>query len=135
MSYDNRVFNVNGCEDEQLLAALKLAFEQRREGQTCKGWIFDKDKGLIFLWFCEDKEKQSFKLPSKLTAEQCFPLVLGWLNSEMAGQMRYEEWDADADHDGSNSRGWRVYCEDWGHVGGNPYAICAVRPAFLWHGK
>lgn len=39
------------------------------------------------------------------------------------------------DHDGDNSKGWRIYNEAWGHVGTYRGAICAVEPAWLEHGK
>lgn len=132
MSFDNRIFNINGNEDEHLLAVLKLAFAQK--GTTCKGTFFDVNKGLILLWWC-DKGDKGCPLPVPLTAEECFPIIKSWLKGEQAASMKCEGWDADADHDGDNSMGWRVYCEDWGHVADISYALCAVRPAFMWHGK
>lgn len=129
---DNRVFNVNGRGDSMLLDTLKLAFAQEGTKTTCESWVFNKDKGLILCWHADEGH---MKLPSPLTAEACLPMVLAWLTSSDIKQMSYEGWDRDEDHDGSNSMGWRVYCEDWGHVGDEHYAICAVRPAFLWHGK
>lgn len=129
---DNRVFNVNGKGDSMLLATLKLVFEQEGPKTVCKSWIFNKEKGLILCWHAE---KEHVLLPSPLTPEGCLPIVSAWLASDVAKQMTYSEWDADCDHDGDNSMGWRVYCEDWGHVGSENYAICAVRPVYLWHGK
>jgi hypothetical protein len=62
-----------------------------------------------------------------------------WLNTDHAKGVQLEGWDEDADHDGSNDRGWRLYTEDWGHVyqssSLNHYTIAAFKPAFLWYGK
>ena len=133
---NNRIFNVNGRGDEQLLATLKLVFNQKGTncGYKCEGTKFVQTKGLILLWFCE-KSEHGNKLPVELTAEECFPFVKAWLKSEEAGKVDCESWDANSDHDGSNSIGWRVYCEDWGHVDGDPRAICAIKPDYMWHGK
>ena len=129
---DNRIFNVNGNEDKQLLDTLKLVFTQR--GSTCKATLFDKEKGLILLWWCETGDKGNL-LPTDLTAEEIFPIVKSWLKSKQASEVECKGWDANSQHDGSNSMGWRIYCEDWGHVGGISYAICAVKPAYMWYGK
>jgi hypothetical protein len=131
MSFDNRIFNVNGNNDEQLLAALKLVFDQSR--MKCVGWLFSESKGLVLLWSCSGEKTST--LPSALTAEECLPFVLAWLKGKDAEGMKCEGWDANTVHDGSNTRGWRVYCEDWGHVARISSAICAVRPAYMWHGK
>ena len=62
-------------------------------------------------------------------------MVQAWLASDEAKQTVKEGWDRDLDHDGSNGPGWRVYCEDWGHVATYSAAICAVKPVWLWYGK
>lgn len=135
---DNRVFNVNGKGEYWLLEALKLAFAQkagfynRDKPYTCNGFMFDQKKGLILLWTdCNG----SSKFPVPLTAEAVAPIVWQWLQSEEAKLVELDGWDKDADHDGSNSYGWRVYCEDWGHVANKWQAIVAVTPAYMWHGK
>ena len=84
---DNRIFNVNGKSDEQLLATLKLVFAQK--GTTCKGTLFDKEKGLILLWWC-DKESKGNPLPTDLTAEEIFPIVKSWLKSKQSLEVDYE---------------------------------------------
>lgn len=130
MSYDNRIFNVNGRGDEQLLAALNLAFSQ--EGSSAKAWKSSKRHGLILLWH---NGTDGTPFPSAMTAEECLPFIKAWLKSEDAKGVEMIGWDANADHDGDNGMGWRVYCEDWGHVDNSSSAICAVKPAMLWYGK
>ena len=127
---DNRLFNVNGEGDDRLLDTLRLMFSLHN--YTCVGWKESKEKGLIL---CQYPEDGSNTLPVPLTAEDCLPLVTGWLAGDFAKTVELSDWCTDEDHDGHNGRGWQVYCEDWGHVGDSRAAICAIKPAFIWYGK
>lgn len=133
---DNRQFNVNGEGQDMLLRALELACMQ--EGHAgcpakIRSWKVIPEFGMVLYW----TEKEGNPLPgSGATAAEFLPMLWAWLNDpEEAKQVKLTQWDVDADHDGSNGSGWRVYVEDWGHVGHNSYAICAVKPVFLWFGK
>ena len=131
---DNRIFNVNGSSKEMLLAALQLAFMQVGSGDMCKGFKVDNEKGLILYWGgrCDGV----VELPCRMGATEVCEMVWKWLNSEDSKQVKLSSvWDIDQDHDGSNSKGWRVYCEDWGHVGNDRTTLCAITPAYMWHGK
>lgn len=128
---DNRVFNVNGSGLESLRQTMALAFNQESL-DGADAWVFDPDKGLVLLW-CH--VEGSTKFPVTFSADQAARVAFTWLDSPEAKAMKLEDWDANHDHDGSNSRGWRVYVEDWGHVGKWHESLCAVRPAFMWHGK
>lgn len=136
---DNRVFNVNGSGLPGLIAAMKLAFRQqagfydRSRTDTVSGWIVDPKKGLILLW--SDSVTGCSKFMAPMTAEQVAPMVMGWLETDEAKAIPLSGWDADCQHDGNNSPGWRVFVEDWGHVGDQRYATCCITPAFMWHGK
>lgn len=127
---DNRIFNVNGNAQELLSDALQLAFLQAGHDFKAKAFKVDKKKGLILLW-----SDEGTKFPVPLDAHAVLPIVTAWLEGDEAKTIECEGWDADADHDGNNERGWRVYVEDWGHVGDCSYAICAVKPAYMWFGK
>ncbi len=133
---DNRIFNVNGHGDEFLRDVLDLAFRQHSPRGCCRAWLSHPQKGFILLWSDELDSGLGVinKLPA-ISAAGVLPLIVSWLTSDEAAKVPCEGWDANADHDGSNSRGWRVYCEDWGRVAGSFGAICAVKPAYLWHGK
>ena len=132
MNFNNRVFNVNGNGDEGLLMALKLVFLQNGS-TTAKAFTTTKEHGLIL---CDWDDDRTQKLPTPMTAEEVFPMVKAWLaGDEASSEVVMEGWDADKDHDGSNSAGWRVFCEDWGHVDGIHSSICAIKPAMVWHGK
>ena len=127
--YDNRIFNVNGESDSTLLMALTLAFEESE--YKCVGWTQSATHGLQ-LEMGIDTQTNVF--PTPLSASECFPLVKQWLSGNFAQMVECEGTDADADHDGHNNRGWRVYVED-----ANGYcpthAICRIKPAYIWYGK
>lgn len=129
---DNRVFNVNGRSKEQFKATMKLAFlNEYGDMQTAKAWEFIPKKGLVFYW----TDSKGDKFPVPVSVEGASEIAWEWLQSDQAKEMEFASWDHDADHDGSNDLGFRVYCEDWGHVAGRWEAIVAVRPAYCWYGK
>ncbi len=144
----NMIFNVNGRGKEKLTATLKLAFSEYNKN-PCKAWSFSKQAGLVLSW-CYNKNGATGQhpLPVALNAESCVDFVWEWLQSEQAKTVIQTGNDMDADHDGHNELGWRVYLEEWGYVygetsengvkqyapGGN-YAICAIKPVYLWFGK
>lgn len=129
---DNRIFNVNGKGREQLAEVMRLAFLQKSNYAKAVAYKIDPQKGMILLWH-NTEAKGITGLPAPLTAEDAAVLVSAWL--ETRPNTECSDWDADAEHDGDNELGWRVYCEDWGHVAGERFAICAVKPAWLWYGK
>ena len=130
---DNRIFNVNGSGSEMLRKALELAFMQEGDNTTCTAWRETKEHGLILLW--AKASDNANPLPAPLSASQCVDVVETWLQGDFAQTVELSDFCEDHDHDGSNSDGWQVYCEDWGHVGDEHYAICAIKPAFMWNGK
>lgn len=129
---DNRIFNVNGEGDEMLLHALELVFAQEGENTKAAAWKYDQKKGLILLWYADER---AVNFPAPLTPKACLPFILAWLETKDAAAVERTHKDASIDHDGSNGAGWRVYCEDWGHVGDFTNAICAIKPVTLWFGK
>ncbi len=132
---DNRIFNVNGDGKDWLLDAIKLALRHHfRDNNKIAGYKYYRTHGLVFLWHVE-KDKGESEFPVPIDAETATNIALEWLKSKQSKEVPLEGWDANADHDGSNELGWRVYCEGWGHVADNHYALFAVKPAYLWYGK
>ena len=132
---DNRVFNVNGKGKELLLQTLTLAFAQSGfKPRQAAAWFVDKEKGLVLCWHGPEKSIKANVFPTSLGADSITEIVFAWLQSDEAKTITLTDWDRDADHDGSNSLGWRVYCESWGHVKTH-YAIVAIKPAYMWYGK
>jgi len=137
MTFDNRLFNVNGKSKKLLKSAIKLAFKlesHNENGATAQGYVVDSKKGILLLWHADGiKGAVNFEKP-KGYRESC-DFIIDWLKTPEAQSIELNDWEADIDHDGSSDLGWRVYLEDWGHVGNNHYAICAVKPCYIWYGK
>jgi len=132
---DNRVFDVNGDGIEDLTLALTLAFHQQGHNTKCVGWSQSRSKGLVLYW-SPSEEKTFHPMVTPLKAEEVAVIVQGWLTGEFAKTVEPKDnWDVNIDHDGHNTLGWRVYCEEWGHVDGSWRSICAIKPVYLWHGK
>lgn len=130
---DNRLFNVNGQGGAMLAKALELAFMQHGNvDKLCEGWDIHPKKGFILYWHAEGKIN---KFLTKLSAPIVASDVYAWLQTVKPEQFELLDWEEDHDHDGSNSIGWRVYCENWGKVAEDCYAIVAIKPVYLWHGK
>ena len=131
---DNRIFNVNGKPKAMLRSALALAFWQEGERTAARAYIVDPVKGMILLWHPDGDCK---KFDRAMGVDDVAEFVWDWLKTKPATEC--VGWDRNYsevhDTDVWSERGWRVYCEDWGHVAGNHYAIAAVKPAFMWIGK
>lgn len=125
---DNAIFNVNGIELSKLQKTLALAFGEK----NVAGYQFIKEKGLCFYSWVTDKGK-IIPFPTPISPTQAAIIAFDWLKSSDAKLVPREGWDANADHDGSNELGWRVYTEDWGHINGED--AIAIKPAYLWYGK
>jgi hypothetical protein len=137
MSFDNRIFNINGEEDLHLETAIKLAFQiesnHNEKGASAKGYIVMPDKGLVFLWYLTPN---AVAFAEPMYAEDAYIFAKQWLAGPNAKNIELNErWEGNCKHDGSNGLGWRVYVEDWGHIGTNHYAICAIKPCYVWYGK
>lgn len=67
------------------------------------------------------------RFPAQMNATQAEPFILAWLGEAAYGR--------EPDHDGDNSKGFRIYNEDWGHAAGHWEAFMSVEPIWLLHGK
>jgi len=151
---DNRQIDVTSEGDKDLLMALTLIWPNApgskashykivklkedthyycdREGKPYRHWTDLKVAGpdedgqetLIILWH-EERDSVPFAYPHSLEDVQQF--VKGWLRNVKTG--------VQPDHDGDNGRGWRVFCDHWGHVAGHHYAICGIQFAWAMYGK
>ncbi len=127
--FNNRIFNVNGRGEGALLKTLEAASMQSGH-VLITSYTLNAGKGLVLHW----NKAEGQALPYPLTCSEMLPTILKFLEDPPEG-MEYVDTDSNADHDGHNSRGWRVYCGPWGSVGDLNYCIAAIRPVFLWHGK
>ncbi len=137
---DNKLLNVNGKEKPLLQMALQFAFHQGNYGksQFCSAWRESKTHGLILYSYGppESRKSECNKFPTKMSHIDMTEIVWNWLMDDFAqGVEPLSEWCGDMRHDGHNSTGWQVYLEDWGHVDNDWGTICAIKPAYMWHGK
>ena len=140
---DNKIFDVNGRSKEQLEMTLKLALTDEYGKQSkAKGWMFAPKKGFVLLWHVDTKKPEEKLFPEPLSYDMLSHIIWDWLKTDEALSVPLGEWEEDADHDGSNDKGFRVYTDSWGHVntdGGdytiNHYSIVAIKPVYCWYGK
>jgi hypothetical protein len=123
---DNRLMDIRGgC-----VAGLRLAVELAMLGspsKTVTHFVDNPQHGLVLLWHVEP---DAVPLPVPLNHVSAVSVVREWLSAQPG-----ERYIDRLDHDGDNGEGWRVYNEEWGHVGPYRYAVFAVQPCWAWYGK
>lgn len=115
----NPILNVSGSYHERLIAALALT------GEDAVGYKFDGTRLVFFKYFKGDTEVQKF--PGKAGAE----MMANWVEMWLANEANYPK---EPDHDGSNTKGWRVYVNAWGVIP-DYGSFVAVEPHWIMHGK
>ncbi len=84
--------------------------------------------GLIFFWNTEhERHPELHDLPFGMDAIGAADFARLWLAEQNYGN--------EPDHDGDNGKGWRLYNEAWGRVGGHTYSFVAIKPAWAMYGK
>lgn len=115
-------FQIDITSEGALDAAMRLAFQSER--QRAVGYRIDPEKGIV-LYQYESAVMTPF--PFKMDAAGAADFVKRWLAEA--------DYGPEPDHDGHNEKGWRLYNEAWGHVGGDYKAFVAVKPAWAMYGK
>lgn len=84
---------------------------------------------LVLRWTKADQMKPDgpVNLLTKLDVAGAVDLASRWLAEQDYGRQ--------PDHDGDNGKGWRVFTGNWGHVGNDHYAVCAILPEWAMYGK
>ncbi len=123
---DNFKIDIVAEGSESLATAVGVAFKHNAPGRKAEAYAIDGDKGLVFLWSLRDCSA-AVPFPFKMDAKGAADFAERWLAEQDYGRQ--------PGHDGDNGKGWRVYCEGWGHVGSMTYAICAVKPVWAMYGK
>lgn len=116
---DNFQVDVTSLGKEKLVTVFSLF------NHSAIGYRVDNDKGLIL--YCYESKKM-IPLPFKMNMCQAAGFAFGWLEGAAV-------YGQEPDHDGDNKHGWRVYCEDWGHVGHEHEAFVAIQPVWAMYGK
>lgn len=124
MSADNFHFDITGAK---LFDCLNIAFLGSPSGKATH-WIVEEKEGnpqrLLLGW---NKDKDMTPFPAPMSVEECEPFILSWL--------RTVDYRKELDHDGDNSKGWRIYNESWGKINGYTYSFVAIEPIWLIYGK
>ena len=122
---DNFRIDITAEGRERLRDALALGMSNR-ESTRVFGWEDHPEKGLILYW--TDNSLAIEKFPAPLGVEETTAMVWTWLAFTTYPE---QEWGGDV----SYGKGWRVYNEDWGHVGERWQAILAIQPVWAMYGK
>ena len=131
---DNKLLNLNGRTKKQFKIAMSFAFtDEYDKALKAKSWSVSEENGLVIHYIFNKAKHTPFPVP--ITADAAIEFAWEWLNSENRTDVEYSPWCGNLDHEGSNSKGWQVYLGEWGHVGGESFAICAIKPAYCWYGK
>lgn len=119
---DNKYFEIHSSGKEQFTLAMKIALADHNK---VIGYKIDKEKGMILYW---SKCDGVIEFPYVMNEQGVIDFVFGWVEATPVGTGR-------PDHDGDNDKGFRVYCESWGHVGGYWQAFVAIEPIWAMYGK
>lgn len=128
---DNFHINVVAKGRELLGKTLEIAFSEWPRGAA--GYRIDKAAGLIFLWHVDPRpqDEGAVPFPFMMDPSGAADFAARWLATADYGQ--------EPDHDGDNTKGWRVFLGGFGRVhtstGEEDHAVCAVQPAWAMHGK
>jgi len=117
---DNFQFDMTSRGTETLKKALCLFNPPSRK---VSGYSTDGTK-LVLYW---RQTTKAVDLPYPMTLDQAADFAAGWLD--------HADYGPEPDHDGDNEKGWRLYCESWGHVDNDPSAFAAVQPVWAMYGK
>lgn len=111
---------------DDLAAVLALAFNHN---PACVGWSVSLDGWLLLYWARRDGDKECalFKKPLDVVATHAF--VVGWLTANSPAE---ECRDSDVDE---KDNAFEAATDEWGHGGGNHYAMLAIKPRTRWIGK
>ncbi|SEN68142.1 hypothetical protein [Nitrosomonas marina] len=139
---DNRKIDITSEGFDDLHLAMQLIW-RNAPGGTAKLFRIDKFRPpenpynhiekaedgtpTMILYWTNEGVNDALPLPCPMDLDGSVEVVKSWLK-----QVDYND---DHDIDGSVKKGWRVFTEQWGHVAGSAYAICAIQPVWALYGK
>lgn len=88
-------------------------------------WGANRSRMRLVLYWAKHEAMVPFASP--LNHEGLLPTVRAWLAEA--------DYGPEPRHDGDNSKGWRIYNEDWTHVANRWEAFVAIEPVWMLHGK
>lgn len=145
---DNILFDIRGDKD-QLKPALDY-LKTIAPGGKASHYAIVPRKGLVLFWHNPGTDTLCFKNPEKkddfgtiVKVEiKTFDInwedfVVAWLQSVNLDDFDLGEWEKEPElySDVSIGRGFRMTCDEWGHVAGDRYAFALIKPIAAWYGK
>lgn len=136
---DNFQMDVTAEDRKTLLQLLEIAFRHNCPGGKASHWaeidtVFEDGwsgsqprKVLILYWSPPESDQKAIRLPSACDAIKASNYVEDWLDAV--------DYGPEPDHDGDNGKGFRLFCDFWGHVNGSHYSIIGISPAWAMYGK
>lgn len=121
---DNFRLDITSRGKENLKLALRLTQRGMVTGYSLGEASVAGRKRLVLYWAPSER---AIPFPCALTIEQAAEIAAAWLDSS--------DYGSEPQHDGSNSKGFRLYCEAWAQIGDDWSAFAAVEPAWALHGK
>lgn len=124
---DNFKFDITS--EGEVLPAMKIAFSKYRKAV---GYRVDSKRGLILYWVKPSHGSPALEMgyvdsPFPLDVEGAAFFASRWLANQ--------DYGPQPDHDGDNSKGWRIYCEGWGMINSEHEAFVAIQPVWAMYGK
>ncbi len=90
--------------------------------------VKEMERGHLTLMLLWTDSKDAIPLPFEMDLDETIEFVRGWLKKK-------GDAGPEPDHDGDNGKGWRVFTDEWGHVGECSYAICGIQATWAMYGK
>ena len=72
---------------------------------------------------------------SGLNPDSVMPIINAFLDDDNLTNTTTDDDVNPCDSDISVKRGWRIFCEEWGHIDESWQAIVAIKKVWLWYGK
>ena len=139
-TWDNKEFVVNGRTKEQFKIALDLLLLDEYGNEIkVNGWEMHPQKGFILKKVVREGDKSftdNMGVSKFISKEDLVELLWEWLDSDESNDIETNgEWESNHQHDGHNTKGWKLYSEDWGKVDGDWTNIAAFKRIYCWYGK
>lgn len=136
---DNFALDVRARSEESFKHAMAIAFAHAPGGNVSH-WCEHPDFGLVLFWSAREEDKfhtrKIVPFPHELDAKAATTFVWDWLMKAKRERFKLEGFDCHYDDgDVQCEEAWRVYVEDWGHVGQSHSAAVAILPVWAWLGK
>jgi hypothetical protein len=136
---DNFALNVRAVSRETFKKAVEIAFAATPGGKASH-YVQSRRYGLVLFWMAHPGDvfegNVIHALPDEMNATEAASFAWKWMERKTRNEFQLKGWDRFYDDgDVACEPAYRVFVEDWGHVGGSHSAVCAILPCWAWLGK